>query len=108
MAKEDEVSVHQYMDRVRMTGELKHKEINFTVVCSKLLANSHTFHHVLDFTSATNIIKTFQLIFLILVYIPIQANLLQWCANLKRDLVVKTAVSSQLSLAMAELSLVTL
>lgn len=86
-----------------MTDELKHKEINFTtVVCSKLLANSHTFHHVLDFTSATNITKTVQLIFLTLVYVPMQANLLQWCANLKRDLVVKTAIPSQLSLAMAE------
>lgn len=69
--------VHQYMDRLRMTGEQKHKEINFTtVVCSKLLANTHTFHNVLDFTSAMNIIKTVQLIFLPLVYVPIQANFL--------------------------------
>jgi len=67
--------VHQYMDRVKMAGELKHKEINFTiVVCRKLLANSHTFHRVLDFASATNVIKTVRLIFLILVYVPIQGN----------------------------------
>lgn len=97
--------MHQYMDRVRMTGELKHKEIKFTtIVCSKLLANSHTFHHVLHFTTATNNVKRVQLIFLIFGVVPIQANFLQWYANLKRDLVVKTAIPSQLSLAMAELS----
>lgn len=51
--------MQQYMERVRMTGELKHKEINFTTaVCSKLLTNIHTFHHVLDFTSVINICKT--------------------------------------------------
>lgn len=94
--------VHHYMDRMSITDELKHKEINFTtVVCRKLLANSHTFHHVLDLTDATNIIKTVQLIFLILVYVPLQANFLQWCANVKRDLVVKMAIPSLLSLAMA-------
>lgn len=82
--------MHQYMDRVRMTGEQKHKEINFTTaVCSKLLANTHTLHDVLDITSVTSIIKTVQLIFLLLVYVPIQANFLQWCANLERDLVVR-------------------
>lgn len=91
------------MGKVRMTGELKHKEINFTtIICSKLLANDHTFHHVLDFTSATNITKTVTLTFLISIYVPTEANLLQWCTNLKRDLVVKMAIPSQLSLTMAE------
>lgn len=48
--------MHQDMDRVGMTGELKHKQVNFAMVgCSEMFENSHAFHHVLDFISVTKI-----------------------------------------------------
>lgn len=82
-----------------MTHELKHKKVNFAMVgCSEMYENSHTFHHVLDFANITKIRKINRTLLIILVYFPIQPSLLQGCADLKRNLVVKSTIPSHLSL----------
>lgn len=92
--------MHQDMARVGMTGELKHKKVNFAMAgCSEMFENSHTFHQVLDFINVAKIRKINLNFKIILVDFPVQPSLFQWCADLRRNLVVKPAMPS---LGMAE------